>query len=112
MTDRLDRVNEVVREEVSQALLHELELEEGVLVTVTQVDTSRTLEHTRVWVSVYPDSKAEEILEQMNRQIYGIQQIINKRLHMKSVPKIIFKLDRGGQAVGEVEEIAKKLYNK
>jgi ribosome-binding factor A len=112
MTDRLDRVNEVVKEEVSQALLHELDLEEGILVTVTKVDTSRTLEHTKVWISIYPDDKAEEILEQMNKQIYDIQQIVNKRLHMKPVPKIIFKLDKGGHALEEVEEIAKKLYNK
>ena len=112
MTGRLDRVNEVVKEEVSRALLHELDLEEGVLVTVTKVDTSRTLEHTRVWVSVYPDNKTEEILEQLNRQIYDVQQIVNKRLKMRPVPKIIFKLDMSGQVVGEVEEIAKKLYNK
>jgi ribosome-binding factor A len=112
MTDRLDRVNEVIKEEVSQALLRELDLEEGILVTVTRVDTTRTLEHSKVWLSIYPEDKAEEVLEQIDRQIYDIQQIVNKRLHMKPTPKIIFKIDKGGQAVGEVEEIVKKLYNK
>ncbi len=112
MTDRLDRVNEVIKEELSQALLHELDLEEGILVTVIKVDTTRTLEHSRIWISIYPEDRAEETLEQMNKQIYDIQQVLNKRLHMKPVPKIIFKLDKGGQAVGEVDKIVKKLYNK
>jgi ribosome-binding factor A len=112
MTDRLDRVNEVIKEELSQALLHELDLEEGILVTVIKVDTTRTLEHSRIWISIYPENKAEETLEQINRQIYDIQQVLNKRLRMKPIPKIIFKLDKGGQAVGEVDEIVKKLYNK
>ena len=112
MTERIDRVNEVIKEEVSQALLHELDLEEGILVTVTRVDTTRTLEHTKVWLSIYPEDKAENIFEQINKQIYDIQQVVNKRLHMKPIPKIIFKIDKGGQSVGEVEETIKKLYNK
>ena len=109
MTNRLDRVNEVIKEEVSQALLRELDLEEGILVTVIRVDTSKTLEHSRVWLSIYPEEKAEKVFEQINKQIYDIQQIVNKRLHMKPIPKIIFKIDKGGQAVGEVEEIVNYL---
>ena len=111
MTDRLDRVNVVIKEEISQILLRELDLPEGILVTVVNVDTSRTLEHSKVWISVFPEAKSEEILEQINKQVYDIQQILNKRLHMKPTPKVIFKLDHTGASIDEVDEIIKKLYN-
>lgn len=111
MTNRIERVNEVIKEEISQIFLKELDLEEGVLVTVTNVDTSRTLEHTKVWISVYPEDEAEKIFQYINRRIYNIQQIVNKRLQMRPVPKIVFKLDKSGEAVGEIEKTVKKLYN-
>ncbi len=112
MTERIDRVNEVIKEEVSQALLHELDLEEGVLVTVVKVDTSKTLEHTKVWLSIYPEDKAEKVLEQVNRQIYDIQQIINKRLHMRPIPKIIFKQEKETEEAAKVEELLEKIKEK
>lgn len=109
--NRLDRVNEVVKAEVSQILLKELDLKEGILVTVIKVETSRTLEHASIWVSIYPEAEAEKVLKQMNRQIYDIQQLLNKRLHMKPIPRITFKIDVSNSGVGRVDEILKKLYN-
>lgn len=111
MSNRLDRVNEVIKEEVSQILLKELDLKEGVLVTVTRVETSRTLEHSSIWISIYPETESEKTLKQMNRQIYDIQQALNKRLHMKPIPKITFKIDDSNTSVEEVDKILKKLYN-
>jgi len=109
LISRLTKVNNLLREEISKAIFEELRLPEGVIVTITIVTVSRTLEHASVGVSIFPTSHEKEILKLINQHIYPIQQIINKRLHMRPVPKIMFKLDNQVERIEKIEKILEKV---
>ncbi|TSC91205.1 MAG: Uncharacterized protein CEN90_587 [Parcubacteria group bacterium Licking1014_17] len=106
MTERLPKVNELLRKEVGAALKSEISTD--AVVTVTRAEVSRTMEHATVWVSVFPEDKAEEVLNKIKADIYQIQQIINKRLFMRIVPKIRFEIDKSMEKVTKVEEVLEK----
>ncbi len=106
---RIDKVNELIKQELSRILLEEIEFGVGVMVTVSSVDTSKNLADAKGWISVFPEDKAEKVLVILNGQIGSIQKILNKRLSLRFVPKITFKIDRSGKYVSEIEKVFEEI---
>lgn len=109
MTDRVPQVNNLIREELSKIIFREVEFPLGVLATLTRVDTSSNLIESRVYISIMPGSKEEEVLNLLNKQIYFIQQILNKRLKMRPIPKIIFMVEKETVKAEKVEKLLEGL---
>jgi len=112
MSKRIQRVNQLIKKELGQIILREVEFPIDVLATVTRVETSVDLNQARVFLSCFPENKAKQILEILNRQIYDIQQKLNKRLKMKFIPRIEFREEKKTKEAGEIEEILEKLKSK
>ena len=64
------------------------------MITVNRVDTTANVIEAKVYISVFPDEKVGEVMKMLNRNIYEIQQQINKKLNMRPIPKIIFAHDK------------------
>jgi len=111
MPQRIPRVNQLIKKELSQILLREVEFPKDVLVTVTRVETSVDLNQTKVFISTLPENQSEKVLKLLNRQIYNIQQELNKRLKMKFIPKIEFWEEKKTREAGEVEELLEEIKN-
>lgn len=107
MSDRLKKLNDLLRDEVGKILKKELELND-VLVTVVRAEISPTLEHATIWISAFPESRGELVLREINRNIYSLQQMLNKRLVMRPVPKIRFEIDDTEKEAARIEELIEK----
>ena len=68
MSQRTERIDELLRQEIGQALEREL-ADPGIgFVTVTDVETSPDLAHARVWVSVIgTEEQRKETLAALRR---------------------------------------------
>jgi ribosome-binding factor A len=106
---RVERVNSLVAGEVSRLLEREIDLRKVVLVTITRVETSANLIQAKVFVSVLPENKEKEALENLNRRIYDIQQKFNQRVNMRPVPRLIFILDKKTGEAARVEELLEQI---
>ncbi|TSC75377.1 MAG: ribosome-binding factor A [Parcubacteria group bacterium Gr01-1014_30] len=109
MNDRIKKVNALIKQEVAQLLLKEAEFPGGVLATVTRVDTSPNLIQSKVYVSFLPEGKEKEALGVLQKQVYFLQQKLNRRLKMRPTPKIIFVLEKEAEKAGKVEELLETL---
>ncbi len=109
MSNRLPKVNELIKRELSGILLKESEFSKDVLVTITRVETSANLQQTKVYISVMPEEKIKEVLQVLNRNIYDFQQKLNKRLSMRPVPKIQFIEEKETKTVGRIEQLLEKI---
>lgn len=105
MSYRLEKINKLLKQQVSQILLKEIDFSSGVLVTVTQVETSINLRQAKIMISVLPSEQSEEVFKTLNRHIFDFQQILNKKLRMRPVPKISFQLDKSGQKQTRIIEL-------
>lgn len=92
---RLDRINELIRQELSQILLKKIDLDLGILITIIDVKTSIDLQQASVLVSIFPSEKSRIIFEKLQKNIFHLQQMLNKRLKMRPVPRIKFDLIGG-----------------
>jgi len=107
--ERAQRFNELIKKELGKIVFNFLDAKPGVLVTITQVLTNPNLFTSNIYISVYPLSEAEEILDKLNRSIYLIQQLLNRKLEVRPVPKIIFKHDKNPEEASEIEKIIEKI---
>ena len=112
MSKRIDRVNQLIKQTLSKFLLKELDFEKSVLITITRVETASDLSKTNVFVSVMPEQEIEQVMVYLNKNIYHLQQKMNKRLVMKRVPKIIFREETKTREADRIEKLLDELKNK
>jgi ribosome-binding factor A len=105
MSNRVQKVNELIKEEVSQILLTELDEHKG-LVTITAVETTADLRQATIWYRVIggDETETQKALDDKERDI---QHILNSRLTMKYVPKITFRFDHSGDYVDKITKLLK-----
>lgn len=106
---RIDRVNELVREELSQLMLREIDLPRDTLVTITRVACSPDLEHARVWISILPSDHADNVMQLLTVKIGELQHGLNATLKMLPVPRIRFLIDDTEDRAARIEGILDSL---
>ena len=109
MSERIKKVNELIQVEVSKIIKGEVETGTDTLITVVRAEASPTLEHATIWISVFPSEKEKITLEKIKDKVYPIQQLLNKRLVMRTVPKIRFEIDKSEERASRIEEIIDRI---
>ena len=112
MSKRTERVNTLIKKELSQITLREIDFPPDVLVTITRVESSANLIKAKVFVSVFPENKTTQALRILESQVYFLQQIINRKLKMRPVPQIIFVEEKKTIEAGKIEAILEELKKK
>lgn len=111
MTKRLQRINELLHREISQLLLCEFDFHQT-LVTITKVETSADLRQAKIMISIMPIEKSQPVLQILERNIFQLQQLLNKKLKMRPVPKIQFVIDKSAANAQRIEELLQKIHEK
>ena len=94
MSTRTERVQELLRAEISDILRREIKDPRLGFVTITDVEVTKDLRHARVFVSVMGDEKAkEESMMVLQKSAGYIRGEFGRRVHMKVIPEISFKTD-------------------
>jgi len=119
MKSRIQRVNQLIKKEISQILLREVDWEEsvvppgwrpsGVLITVTRVESAVDLNQAKIYISCLPEEKTSKVFQILNQQIYELQKKLNQRLRMRPIPRIKFVEEKRTAEAGKVEEILEEL---
>ena len=104
MSLRIRKINSLIKEEVSEIFTRELNLKPGVFLTISKVDTTRDLRYTHIFVSVFPTVDDNYALVTLKNEKSRIQKSLNKKMQMKIIPKIIFKLDTTEAKADEIEK--------
>jgi ribosome-binding factor A len=112
MPKRIQRVNQLIKRELSQIILREIEFPLGILVTLTRVETSVDLNQAKAYISTVPEEQLETVFHILNREIYNIQQKLNKRLKMRIIPRIKFVEEKETAKAGRIEELLEKIKGK
>ena len=109
MSKRIQQIDILIKRELGQIILKEIEFSTGVLATITRVETTPNLMESNIWVSALPEKELGECLEVLNRNIYILQQKLNQRLKMRPIPRIKFLEEKKTVEAGQIEEILERL---
>jgi ribosome-binding factor A len=106
MTERMRRINEVMRKVLGGAILRDLEDPRIGFVTVTAVDTSPDLRSARVYVSVLGDEDERDATLAALRSSHGIlQAAVAREIRMKRTPTLTFHYDEGPERAARLSRL-------
>jgi ribosome-binding factor A len=109
MAERMRRVNEALREVVSQGLGSLADPGLG-FVTVTEVRASPDLAQATVFVSVLgSERRRRQSLAALERAHGLLQQRVNRELHLKRTPRLVFEYDRSVERAARLSRLLDEL---
>ncbi len=104
--DRMRRVDEAVREVLSDAITREMKDPRVGFVTVTAVDTSPDLRHARVYVSVLGDAGVRRRSLAALQSAHGfLQRRVASELRIKHTPTLDFLFDDTAERAERVSKL-------
>jgi len=106
---RLAQVQDLIAQELGAILLKELEFPSGSFPNILRVKVAPDLKNATVWLGVFPPEKRVQVLKLINTHIGEIQNLLNKRLVMKFVPRLLFKIDTTSDHVSRINELVAEI---
>jgi ribosome-binding factor A len=111
-TRRIERVNELIREEISELIRREVKDPRlDSFISVTEVVTSPDLRHARVFVSIMGTDEEKQQVEKGLIAAKGfLRRELGERLTLRYTPELTFQLDdsieRGSRLLQLINEVA------
>lgn len=107
---RLDRVNQLIKEEVSTLLQRELKDPRLGFVTVTEVETAKDLRLAKVFVSVLGDERqwASSLAALASARGF-VRNWLRQHLDLRVTPEIDFRPDRSMEHAAKIQSLLKQV---
>jgi ribosome-binding factor A len=106
---RSQRVSDLIREEVADIIMYRLKDPRIGFVTVTGAEMTSDLKLARVFVSVLKEEERDLTLEVLNSSKNFIRTALSKRLRMKFIPEIEFRLDASIEYGIKIDKLLKEI---
>nr|WP_325190354.1 30S ribosome-binding factor RbfA [uncultured Selenomonas sp.] len=91
---RVEKLQELMKQEISDIVLHELKDPRIGFVTVTSVACTEDLREAKIYVSIMGDEKAvRDSLHGLNSSLGFVRREIGRRIRLRFTPEISFALD-------------------
>ncbi|MBR4749503.1 MAG: 30S ribosome-binding factor RbfA [Abditibacteriota bacterium] len=109
MTQKQKKVNELMRQEVSISVMRDIKNPHLGFVTVTRCEVSADISYCKVFVTVLGDDKArEDNLLLLKNAADFIRVCISKRVRMRQVPALDFRIDTSIDETQHLLEVMEK----
>lgn len=108
---RLDRVNQLIKEEISTLLQREMKDPRLGFVTVTEVETTRDLRAAKVFVSVLGDERQwRDSLTALVSARGFIRNWLRHHLDLRTTPELDFRADHSMEHAARIQEVLRQLH--
>jgi len=103
---RLERVNQLIKEEISAVLQRQIKDPRLGFVTVTEVDTTADLKLARVYVSVLgPEEQWAKSFKALESARGFVWNWLRKHLDLRVTPQILFRPDRSMEHAAHIQAL-------
>lgn len=106
---KIERLNHVFMQEISNILMTEVKDEDIKFVTVTGVDITSDLSYAKVYVTVLDENKRTTTLEALNGASHFIRGKLSERVEIRHTPELKFIYDESIEYGNHIEEIIDKI---
>lgn len=109
-TQRPERVQEALRQEISNIVQYEIKDPRIGFITITRVELTRDLRFAKVYFSVLGDLKSKQkALRGLTSAKGYIKGLIPDRVKLRFMPEIVFKIDDSLENAAHIYDILNRL---
>ncbi len=108
---RQQKVAKQIQRDIADIFLHEFrELFSGVLITVTAVRVSPDFGYAKIYVSLFPFNRGEDVINTLKRENWAVRKALGQRIRhqLKNVPEIDFYLDDSLEYIENIDRAINK----
>jgi ribosome-binding factor A len=106
---RSQRVGDLIREEVADIIMYKLKDPRLGFITVTGVEMTADLKLARVFVSILKEEDREVSMEVLNASKPFMRSVLTRRLKMKFIPTLEFRLDSSIDYGFKIDRLLKEI---
>ena len=109
-TTRQNKIARLIQKELSEIFLLQTKSMPGVLVSVSIVRISPDMRYARVYLSVFPSDRSEEIVKNINANMKSIRFELGNRVRhqLRIIPELKFFVDDSLDYAEKIDELLKK----
>ena len=107
---RIDKVEQLIKEEISSIFLHKMQQPELGFITITNVKVSPDLKMAKIYLSVLEKEKRELVMDRVNNKTKFIRTELAHRIRLKFVPEIKFFIDDTQDFVEKIEGLIDRIH--
>ena len=107
---RIDKVQEFIKQEVSQIIQKDIKDPRVGFVTVTDVEMTKDLRHAKIFLSLMgSDEQKKATWEALNRALGFMRSEIGKRIRLRCTPELSLHLDKSLDYSNHIQKLLLQL---
>ena len=108
-TTRQNKISRLIQKELSEIFLLQTKSMNGVLVSVSAVRISPDMSIARVYLSVFPSERSQEIVKNINDNMKSIRYELGTRVRhqLRIIPELKFFVDDSLDYLERIDELLK-----
>lgn len=111
--DRMGRINEEYRKELSQIIGYELKNPNITgMMSVTKVKVTPDLKYAKIYVSILNSKNIKETMEGLKKSSGFIRTELAKRINLRNTPELVFEIDDSMEYGAKIDSILKEILPK
>ena len=109
-TTRQNKISRLIQKELSEIFLLQTKSVNGVLVSVSAVRISPDMSIARVYLSVFPSERSQEIVKNINDNMKSIRYELGTRVRhqLRIIPELKFFVDDSLDYAERIDELLRK----
>ncbi len=109
-TNRMGRVNEELKKEISQVIDYELKNSDiSGIISVTRVNCTPDLRYAKVYVSFLNSKNVQKSLQGLKKASGFIRSRVANTVNLRITPEIVFELDDSSLVGSRIDNILKEI---
>ncbi|MCE5195043.1 MAG: 30S ribosome-binding factor RbfA [Nitrospiraceae bacterium] len=109
---RSQRVGDLIREEIADIIMNKVKDPRIGFITVTGAEITDDLKHAKIFISILKEEEKKITFDVLNTAKGFIRSELSKRLKMKFIPSISFRIDASIEYGSKIEKLLKDIRDK
>ena len=108
--NRIERINEEYRKELSQIIGYELKNTNITgMISVTKVKVTTDLKYAKIYVSILNSKSIKNTMEALKKSSGFIRSELAKRINLRNTPELTFEIDDSIEYGAKIDSILKEI---
>lgn len=109
MSIKIDRLNNIMVENIGKIIRTEIKDERINFATVTAVKVTNDLSFAKVYITVLNESEKDNVIKLLNKASNFIERELSKRIEIRKMPNIMFVYDDSLEYAANIENIIESI---